>query len=95
MEKYTAQDLRKMQLGDETTAQIIRWLDDGHKPSQAEWAQARPAIKYCWLIQRQLVVLSGVDYYQRAEQQALLWQSRWMDPGGSITVAENHTGTLS
>ena len=35
VEKYTAQDLRKMQLDDETTAQIIRWLEDDHKASQA------------------------------------------------------------
>ena len=35
VEKYTAQELRKMQLEDETTAQIIRWLEDDHNPSQA------------------------------------------------------------
>ena len=27
VEKYTTQDLRKMQLEDDTTAQIIRWLE--------------------------------------------------------------------
>ena len=32
VDKYTAEDLRKMQLEDETTAQIIRWLEDDHKP---------------------------------------------------------------
>ena len=36
VEKYTTQDLRKMQLEDDTTAQIIRWLEDDHKPSQVE-----------------------------------------------------------
>ena len=36
VEKYKAQDLRKMQMEDETTAQIIRWLEDDHKPSQVE-----------------------------------------------------------
>ena len=34
VEKYTTQDIRKMQLEDDTT-QIIRWLEDDHKPSQA------------------------------------------------------------
>ena len=69
MEKYTKQDLRKMQLEDDTTAQIIKWLDDDHKPSQAELVLASPAIKYFWLLRRQLIVLSGVVYYQRVEQQ--------------------------
>ena len=35
VEKYTTQDLRKMQLEDDPTAQIIRWLEDDHKPSQS------------------------------------------------------------
>ena len=34
VEKYTTQDQRNMQLEDDTTAQIIRWLEDDHKPSQ-------------------------------------------------------------
>ena len=67
--KYTTEDLRKMQLEDDTTAQIIRWLEDDHKPNQAELHLARPAIKYFWLLRRQLVVLSGVVDYQRVEQQ--------------------------
>ena len=58
VEKYTTQDLRKMQLEDDTTAQIIRWLEDDHRPSQAELALASPAIKYFWLLRRQLIVLS-------------------------------------
>ena len=58
-----------MQLEDETTAQIIRWLEDGHKPSKAELALDSPAIKYFRLLRRQLVVLLGVVYYQRVEQQ--------------------------
>ena len=41
VEKYKAQDLRKMQLEHEITAPIIRWLDDDHKP----------VIKYFWLLQ--------------------------------------------
>ena len=45
VDKYRAQDLRKMQLEDEPTAQIIRWLEDDHKPSQAELALASPEIK--------------------------------------------------
>ena len=69
VEKYTTQDLRKMQLEDDTTAQIIRWLEDDHKPSHAELALASPAIKYVWFLRRQLIVLSGVVYYQRVEQQ--------------------------
>ena len=60
VESYMAQDLRKMQLENETTAQIIRWIEDVHKPSQAELALAIPAIKYFWLFRRQLVVFSGV-----------------------------------
>ena len=46
VEKYTAQDLRNLQPEDDTTDQIIRWLEDDHKPSQAELALASPAIKY-------------------------------------------------
>ena len=69
VEKYTTQDLRKMQLEDDTTAQIIRWLEDDHKPSQAELALASPAIKHFWLLRRQPIVFSGVVYYQRVEQQ--------------------------
>ena len=83
MEKYTTQDLRKMQLEDDTTAQIIRWLDDDHKPSQAELALASPAIKYFWLLRRQLIVLSGVVYYQRVEQQTGCAGNR----GGGVLVA--------
>ena len=60
VEKYTVQDLRKMQLEDETTAQIIRWLEDDHKPSQVYLALSSPALKYFWLLRRKLVVLSGV-----------------------------------
>ena len=83
MEKYTTQDLRKMQLEDDTTAQIIRWLEDDHKPSQAELALASPAIKYFWLLRRQLIVLSGVVYYQRVEQQTGCAGNR----GGGVLVA--------
>ena len=36
----------KMQLHDETTAQIIRWLEDVHNLSQADLALASPIIKY-------------------------------------------------
>ena len=83
VEKYTAQDLRKMQLEAETTAQIIRWLEEDHKPSQAELAVASPAIKYFWLLRRQLVVLSGVVYYQMVEQQIGCYSNR----GGGVLVA--------
>ena len=41
--------------------------EDDHKPSQAELALASPAIKYFWLLRHQLVVWSGVVYYQRVE----------------------------
>ena len=83
VEKYTTQDLRKMQLEDDTTAQIIRWLEDDYKPSQAELALASPAIKYFWLLRRQLIVLSGVVYYQRVEQQTGGTGNR----GGGVLVA--------
>ena len=83
VEKYTTQDLRKMQLEDDTTAQIIRWLEDDHKQSQAELALASPAIKYFWLLRRQLIVLSGVVYYQRVEQQTGCAGNR----GGRVLVA--------
>ena len=83
MEKYTTQDLRKMLLEDDTTAQIIRWLEDDHKPSQAELALASTAIKYFWLLRRQLIVLSGVVYYQRVEQQTGCAGNR----GGGVLVA--------
>ena len=83
VEKYMTQDLRKMQLEDDTTAQIIRWLEDDHKPSQAELALASPAIKYIWLLRRQLIVLSGVVYYQRVEQQTGCAGNR----GGGVLVA--------
>ena len=83
VEKYKAQDLRKMQLEDEITAQIIRWLEDDHKPGQAELALASTAIKYFWLIRRQLVVLSYVVYYQRVQQQTCCYGNR----GGGVLVA--------
>ena len=96
VDKYMAQDLRKMQLEDDTTAQIIRWLEDDHNPSQAELAIASPAIKYFWLLRRQLIVLSGVVYYQRVEQQTACAVNRGGGfTGGSRTIAENHTGSLS
>ena len=41
---YKAQDFRKMQLEDETTAGIISWLEDYHKTSHTELALASPAI---------------------------------------------------
>ena len=50
VEKYKPQDLRKMQLEDEKTARIIRWLEDDHKPNQTELAPASPVIKYFWLL---------------------------------------------
>ena len=76
VEKYKEQDLRTMQLEDETTAQIIRWLEYDHKPSQTESALASPAIKYFCLFRRQLVVLSGVVYYQSVEQQTCCYDNR-------------------
>ena len=72
-----------MQLEDDTTAQSIKWLEDDHKPSQAELALASPAIKYFWLLRRQLIVLSGVVYYQRVEQQTGCSGNR----GGGVLVA--------
>ena len=86
IEKYTTQDLTKMQLDDDTTAQIIRWLENDHKPSQAELALASPAIKYFWLLRRQPVVLSGVVYYQWVEQQTCCYGHR----GEGVLVAQNH-----
>ena len=83
VETYMTQDLRKMQLEDDTTAQIIRWLEDDHKPSQAELALASPAMKYFWLLRRQLIVLSGVVYYQSVEQQTGCAGNR----GGGVLVA--------
>ena len=83
VEKYTTEDLRKMQLEDDTTAQIIRWLEDDHKPSHSELALASPAIKYFLLLRRQLIVLSGVVYYQRVEQQTCCAGNR----GGGVLVA--------
>ena len=83
VEKYKAHDLRNMQLEDEKTAQIIIWLEDDHKSSQAELVLASPAIKYTWLLRRQLVVLSGVVYYQRVEQQTGCYDNR----GGGVLVA--------
>ena len=83
VEYYTALDLRKVQLEDETTAQIIRRIEDDHKPSYAYLALASPVIKYFWLLRRQLVVLSGVVYYQRAEQQTGYYGNR----GEGVLVA--------
>ena len=40
----------QMQLEDEKTARIIRWLEDDHKPNQTELAPASPVIKYFWLL---------------------------------------------
>ena len=83
VEKYTTQDLRKMQLEVDTTAQIIRWLEDDHEPSQAELALVSPAIKYFWLLLRQLFMLLGVVYNQRVEQQTGCSGNR----GGGVLVA--------
>ena len=75
VDKYTAQDLKNMQLDDETSAQIIRWVEDDHKLSQAELALASPAIKYFWVLRRQLVMLSGVVYNQRVLRRQLVMLS--------------------
>ena len=83
VENYTALDLRKVKLENKTMAQIIRWLEDDHKPSQACLALGSPAIKYFWLLRRQLVVLSGVVYYQRVEQHTGCYGNR----GGGVLVA--------
>ena len=72
-----------MQLKDDTTAQIIRWLEDDHKPNHAELALTSPAIKYFWLLRRQIVVLSGVVYYQSVEHQTGCYGNR----GGKFLVA--------
>ena len=85
VEKYMTQDLKKMQLENDTTAQIIRWLEDDHKPSQAELALSSPAIKYFLLLRRQLIVWSGVVYYQRVEQQTGCTGNRG---GGELVAPE-------
>ena len=72
-----------MQLEYDTTAQIIRWLEDNHKPSQAELALASPTIKYFWFLRRKLVVLQGVVYYQRVEHKTGCYGNR----GGGVLVA--------
>ena len=86
IEKYRADDLRKMQLKDETTAQIIRWLEDDHIPSQVELARANPVFKYFLLFRRQLVVVSGVVYYHRVEQQTEGNDNR----GAGVLVGPEH-----
>ena len=73
VEKYKAQDLRKMQLEDETTAQIIRWLEDDHKPSQAELAlylSLQSSTFGCfdvnWLCCRMWFIIRGLNNKQAA-----------------------------
>ena len=50
---------------------------------RTDLALASPAIKYFWLLRRQLIVLSGVVYYQRVEQQTGCAGNR----GGGVLVA--------
>ena len=45
VEKYTTQDLRKMQLEYDRTAQIISWIEDYHKPSQVRISSSKPCNK--------------------------------------------------
>ena len=68
VEKYKAQDLQKRKLEDGKMAQIIRWLEDDHKPSQAELALASPAIKFDvnWLCCRVWFSNRGLNNKQTA-----------------------------
>ena len=58
-----------MQLDDEITSQLIMWLKSDQIPTQAELALCSPGIKYFWLLRHQLLMVSGVLYFQRVEQQ--------------------------
>ena len=69
VERYRVEDLRKMQLDDEITSQLIKWLENDQIPTQAELALCSPGIKYFWLLRHQLLMVSGVLYFQRVEQQ--------------------------
>ena len=69
IERYRVKDLRKMQLDDEITSQLIKWLESDQIPTQAELALCSPGIKYFWLLWHQLLMVSSVLYFQRVEQQ--------------------------
>ena len=77
VENYMAQDLRKMEQQNETTAQIIRWIEDDHKPSQAELALAIlqsntfGCFDVNWLYFRCGLISEG------GTTNKLIWQSRW------------------
>ena len=46
VEIYRVEDLQKMQLDDEITSQLIKWLESDQKPTHAELALCSPGIKY-------------------------------------------------
>ena len=69
VERYRVEDLRKMQLDDEITSQLIKWLESDQIPTQAELILCSQGIKYFWLLRHQLLMVYGVLYFQRVEQQ--------------------------
>ena len=67
VDQFSSEDLRDMQMKDETVGQLLRWIEADYTPSQADLALASPAVKYFWLLRRQLVLISGVVYYRQID----------------------------
>ena len=62
-ERYTAEELRDMQLKDPTLLQLIRWKEEPNEPTENEIMTQGPAVKHFWLNNALLTMKNGVLFY--------------------------------
>ena len=84
VEKYTKEELRKVQLEDDIVWKVLRWLELGGEPQREELLLADPDVKYFWRFKENLAIRGGVLKYK--------WMSRidrWL-----LAVPEIIKGTV-
>ena len=62
--QYTTEELRQKQQEDPDLSDLLRWMESGQDPSQAELMLSSPATKHYWRARSQLTLKQGVLFYQ-------------------------------
>ena len=63
VQQFSPEEMRGLQLGDPELQPLIRWLETGAQPSEAELQALSPNTRHLWLCRAQLVIVNGVLHY--------------------------------